>query len=418
MKKILSLAILLMCCQEIMAKHALDVHELLRLAEKNSHSIKEAQFNVLVAQKEIELAKAAYFPVVRAEAIDSTGFPGSSSWLGVEGLMGSPYRSGLSGGLVAKQMVVDFGRTVAAVKSASSHRDVLNQTRNVTAYEVKVLALQVYFNCARFKSQSTIWSQLAKESEIITKEAKRFVSTGQRSIVDKYLADSQTAEAHTAQAFFSARARGSVNELSVITGLAPNQFDCPLLSSRLVDSLNPKSQVAASPYVRRAEAQVKVAQDVLSLEKADMLPKIMAIGSAGGLEQARLVSLQNYAVGVGIVMPVFDQTIRSKIHRARAEVLAKQQNVQAQKQIIEEMNAQLEQVIQASAIKLRHLNNELSIAREGYDVAKRRYFKFEGALIDLREAWRNLARAEIAIEETRGDLMQAKGAKALLNGRA
>lgn len=418
MKILLSLCLTLMFCQEIMAKHTLGIHEILRLAEKNSYSIKEAQFNILVAQKEIELAKAAYFPVLRAEAIDSTGFPASSSWLGVQGLMGSPYRSGLSGGLVAKQTVVDFGRTVASVKAASSQQDVLNQTRNVTAYEVKLFALQAYFNCARFKSQSIIWSQLAKESEIITKEAKRFVSTGQRSVVDKYLADSQTAEAHTAQAFFSARARGTRNKLLVITGLASNQFDCPLLSSRLVDSLNSQSQITTSPYVRRAEAQVKVAKDILSLEKADMLPKIMAIGSAGGLEQARLVPLQNYAVGVGIVMPVFDQTIRSKIHRAQAEVLAKQQNVLAQKQFLDEMNAQLDQVIQSSAIKLRHLNAELTIAREGYDVAKRRYFKFEGALIDLREAWRNLARAEIAIEETRGDLMQAKGAKALLNGRA
>ncbi len=42
-------------------------------------------------------------------AVDSWGFPGSSGYLGIGGLMGSPFRSGEAGGLVATDTLFDFG---------------------------------------------------------------------------------------------------------------------------------------------------------------------------------------------------------------------------------------------------------------------------------------------------------------------
>ena len=82
--------------------------ELLHLAEVNSQSITAAEFNVLVRQKEIDIAKARLYPVFNAEGLDSTGFPGSSAWLGIEGLVSSPYRAGATGGVVARQLLLDF----------------------------------------------------------------------------------------------------------------------------------------------------------------------------------------------------------------------------------------------------------------------------------------------------------------------
>ncbi len=59
---------------------------------------------------------------------------------------------------------------------------------------------------------------------------------------------------------------------------------------------------------------------------------------------------------------------------------------------------------------------EFDLAIKAFNVAKKRYFSFEGELIDLREAFRNLARVETEIQETRTRLLQASGSKALLNG--
>lgn len=394
----------------------MSTEELLRLAAKNSQSITQAQLKVLVTKKDIDVAKAPYFPILNAEAMDSAGFPGSSAWIGEEGLIGSPFRSGIAGGVVAKQLVLDFGRTAADVRAAHAQVAVSQQSTHVTAYEVKVLALQVFYQCAKFKKQRDIWARLAKESAIINREAKHFVKTGQRSVVDTYLSDSQTEEARTAYAYFEKRVEGSINELAVITGVPARTFDCPSLSNQLIDSLNPQSRINASPYVKRAVAGAKLAQEQLKREQADSMPKIVAIASAGGMAKTHLVNRENYAVGLGIMMPLFDLNISSRIKRAQAEVLVKQQDIATQKQFLEEMNAKLDQIIMASGTRLKHLNIELNIAQEGFKVAKRRYFKLEGDLVDLREAWRNLSRAETTIEDARSDLLQASGAKALLNG--
>ncbi|CAM2939194.1 type I secretion outer membrane protein, TolC family [Legionella steigerwaltii] len=397
-------------------KHILTTEELLRLAERNSQSITQAQLDVIVKQKEIDVAKARYFPVLRAEALDSAGFPGSSAWLGTEGLVGSPYRSGPTAGVVTKQLIYDFGRTAAAVKAARSQVDVAKQSTRVTAYQVQLFALQAYYQCATYKKKQEIWSKLAKESALITKEAKHFVNTGQRSVVDNYLSESETEEARTEHAFLKEQVLGSLKELAVITGKDASTIDCPILSEKLIDSLNSRSRVYASPYVKRAIADAKAAQEQLKKEKAIFRPEIVAIASGGGMDKTHLVRREDYAVGVGVSMPLLDFNITSRISQAQAELIAKQQAIAAQKQFIEEMNAKLDLTIRATITRIKHLNIELNIAKEGFKVAKRRYFNLEGDLVDLREAWRNLARAQTIIEDARNDLLQAKGAKALLNG--
>ena len=49
-------------------------------------------------------------------------------------------------------------------------------------------------------------------------------------------------------------------------------------------------------------------------------------------------------------------------------------------------------------------------------MAKNRYLKFQGSLVDLRDALRNLGRIEVDLEDTRADLLEALGSKALLDG--
>jgi outer membrane protein len=396
-------------------KPIMSTDELLYLAEKNSQSIIQSQLNVLVAEKEIDIAKAPLQPNIIAEAIDSAGFAGSSGWIGEQGLVGSPFRSGITGGFALRQLITDFGRTNADVRASQLQVNVSKQTARVTKYEVKALALQVFYQCAKFKKQRDIWGHLAKESGIINGEAKHFVKTGQRSVVDNYLSDSQTEEARTAYAYFQKRVEGSLQQLALITGKSSQSFACPALSNQLMHALIAKNQIDTSPYVQRAQAQAKVAQDTLLREKAELMPKIIGVASVGGMHSAHFVNKENYAVGIGVTMPVLDFSIKSRINRAQAQLLAKQQDIAVQKQYLEEMNAKLDEVINASRTRIKHLTFELDIANEGFKIAKKRYFDLEGDLVDLREAWRNLARAEITIEDARYDFLQANGVKALLN---
>jgi outer membrane protein len=397
-------------------KRTMTLDEVLRLAENNSPRLSASRFRELVADKSVDIARANYLPTLRAEAIDDTGFSGSAGLLGIGGLMGSPYRSGYGAGLVAQQTVWDFGRTYYDVEASKREVELSKQNTKVTLYQIKQLALQTFYECAFFKTQRDIWAQLGHESSIITKEVHHFVETGQVSIVDRYLSKAQTEEAQTAHAFFAERLKKSIHELAIIMNVPHENFSCPSLPNHLPDTLNPNMGMESSPLLARAKIDVSVAKSRLKQEKAGFYPKIVAMASLGEMAKARVVEKKAYSAAIAVVLPIVDFRTSGEIQRAEAMLSAKTQDVEAEKQYLGEMNAKYDVIIQSSKVRLKHLNEEYSLAKQAFHVAKNRYFSLEGELIDLREAFRNIARVETEIQETRTRLLQASGSKALLNG--
>ena len=395
----------------------ISIDEVLRLAEMNSPKLSASKLREMVASKSVDIAKANYFPTLNAEAIDDTGFSGSSAGLlGVGGLMGSPYRSGYGAGLVAQQIIYDFGRTSYDVEASQHEVELSKQNTRVTLYQIKQLALQTYYECAFYRTAENIWARLSHESGIITKEVHHFVDTGQVSIVDRYLSKAQTEEAQTAQAFFAERLKKSIQELAIIMNTPNQNFSCPPLPRELTNQLDPNVGMESSPLLARARVATKVAQSRLKQEKAGFYPKILAVASVGEMASARVVQKKAYSGGIAIVLPIMDFHTSGEIQRASAELSAKTQDVEAERQYISEMNAKYDLIIHSSKVRLHHLNDEYALAKKAFDVAKNRYFSLEGELIDLREAFRNIARVQTEIEETRTRLLQAGGSKALLNG--
>lgn len=397
-------------------KNILSVDQVMHLTELNSPQLSADRYRELAAHKSVDIARANYFPTLNFEAIQSTGFPGSSSSVGVTGLMDSPFREGLSTGLVAQQIVYDFGRTYYDVEASKKETEYTHQSTRVTLYQVKQLALQTFYECSFFRTQQMKWENLAKESCVITKEAQHFVDTGQRSIVDRYLSKAQTEEAQTAAAFYGTRLKESIYRLAVIMGVPADHFMCPLLPHQLTKSLNPNIGYEASPLLNRAVVGTKVAQARFKQEKANLLPKIVAVASVGEMAHKRLVQRQDYAAGIGLIFPIIDLHASGQIQRAKAVVSAREKDVEAEKQYLGEANARYDEIIKSSEVKLNHLHYEYELAQKAFKSAKERYFSLEGDLVDLREAWRNLVRVETEVDSTRTQLLQASGSKALLNG--
>jgi len=392
----------------------ISLEEALNLAEQNSYAIAVSQYQALAEKKGILIARAGYFPVVNFEMIDSWGFSGSSGWIGVEGLMGSPYRKELSGGLVARQVIYDFGRTEYDIKKSRYQTELAKQNTKVTAYDVKLLALVTYYDYTQYQELENIWHELSKEADIITKEVKKFVNTGQRSIVDKYLSEIQLEEAKKSAAFFAEKAKGAKRELSIIIGLNENTFHC----NHLVEKTNLQKtyDLTSSPFLAKARADLKIAEATLAREKADIMPKIISVASIGAMEKTHIVDKKGYAFGIGFIMPLYDLRVVGGIKKAREVLSAKSEEVAAQVQYLEEMNAKYDTIINSSLVKLEHLNRELALAKEGFKIAKHRYFALEGPIIDVREAFKDLAQTSIEIEDANLNLQKSRGAKNLLNG--
>jgi len=392
----------------------ISLEEVLRTAEENSPHLTVAKLMEIAAAKNADIIASKYFPEIKLDSIYSLGFPASSGITEVGGIMSSPYRSGLSFGIVAKQSVFDFGRTNHAIKAAKHEVELSEQNTRVKVVEIKSLALQKYYECSSFRTQQDLWRYFANESKFLTKEIEHFVDTGQRSVVDKYLSESQTEEAISLEAYFAERMKQTLRELKVIMGTPREHFNCALITEPQADTPTLKYSIDSTPLIARAIIEAKVAEEKLKEAKANLYPEIIATTSYGYMDKARLVPKKNYAVGVGISIPVFDLPSKSRVNKAAILAHAKKIAIASEKQFIEEILGSYEETIKSSEVFLKHLAKEAGIASEAFNVAKNRYISLEGTLIDVRESFRNLIRVRTELLNTQTKLLQTRGAKILL----
>jgi outer membrane protein TolC len=395
----------------------LGIVEVLRKAEETSPELKAALARMKEAGESIRVARAGYYPTLDVEGVDSTGFPGSSGWLGYGGLMGSPFRSGPTGGAVSRFTVFDFGRTFYDTKAAQEEWRASLENVKILRYQVYMAALKLYFDAVRFRSEQETWQSLGKQIDIIAREVRRFVDTGQRSIVDTYLVRDQIEEADATQATYGERYRVALHRLALITGLLETNLSCPNAAELQPDIYAPLIRFEQSPVLRAAAAEAEAARQRLKQVQSENRPLITAVGSAGEMDDARLVDKKDYSAGVGIQLPLFEgYKITGEIRRAQYFADQKDQDLMSARYELDDLSAAYDEIIDSSRINLDHLNHELTVATEGLNVAKDRYFSLQGNLVDLREALRNLERIQTTIDEVRADFYLAEGSKKVLNG--
>jgi outer membrane protein TolC len=415
MRLILSSVVVALCAVSVSARE-LTLAEALTAAEAHEPALKAARARELAAREGVGEAQSAYAPTVSADAVDSWGFPGSSGALGLGGLVASPYRSGAAAGLVARDTLYDFGRTGAAVDAARRNEDLRHDETALTRQSADIGVLRAFDACARFRTGREVWDQIHTETELVAKEIARYVATGQRSVVDRFLADAQVEEARTNRNYYKSRMGSTLQRLALLTGLPEDDLQCTPLPEAGHEPV-PASAGGVDPEIERARTEVELAKVRLTGVKDDFLPKLFGIASVGTMERARLVNKEDWSGGLGVSVPLFDGlgSVR-RYSRVKAELEARHQDLDAAQLHEAVVNARYDEVIDASRARIEHLQRELALAQEGFRVAKDRYFKYQGTLADMRDALRNLGRIEIEMVETRADLIEAVEEKALVNG--
>ncbi len=395
----------------------LSITEALRLAEQTSPDLKAALEREHVSESSINILKSFYYPTFNAQAIDSFGFPGStSSSLGIGGLMGSSFRSGPAVGMNGNLTLFDWGRGYGIARAKSELKAVQEETQ-VARFSVDQSALEIYLEASRFLGQEESYRQIAGYVADVAKQVEMFVKTGQRSVVDRLLVQDQTTDAQMTAAAFEERYKVALRRLGFATGRAPEQMSCADPSSLSDQSLGLVATGTVSPLVTQAAAQAEAARSAVSFASAQNLPKISATASVGDMDESRLVTKHDYAGGFGVTLPLFEGgRIQSQIHQAQALAAQRDQDLNAARLQLDELNAHYDEIINASRVQLDFLQKESDVAEQAFTLAKKRYYNFQGTLVDVREAVRNLERIQSEVIDVKTDLLLALGSKALLNG--
>ena len=386
-------------------------------ALRNSEEINAVLSSVRVAELRAALAETGYYPTILGEAIDSTGAPGSTGSLGIGGPMGSPYRSGWGYGIIANQTLFDFGRTSRSVKAARKEAEAEKSRTEITRNEVARVTLDTYLQCATSLSLQKNWMEIKKLLEVTTREVGRYVKTGQRSIIETLLARTQLDEATRAVDSLNSRLIVLRERLAAITGLDAEAIQCPFIAD-MNDHAFDEIRSGTNPFLRRALLLKDAADSRIDEAKAGYFPKLIGTGSFGDTEDIRLVTKQNYSLGIGLVIPLFDANFtHTEVESARAIADQRSHEVKAVQQDIDDTNLKFDEVIQTTTVELGHFRSELSDVNQAVSEARDRYFAMHGNLVDLREAVRNFTKTTTDAAVAQSNLLRAKGFKAIYNGQ-
>lgn len=396
------------------ARAADQINALLDAAATNSERLASSRSSEKLVELRKVLAETADLPSVAAEAIDSTGFGGSTGLLGVGGIMGSPYRSGYGYGLVATQTIFDFGQTSHAKDAAEAEIETSKADVQVVRDDVLRGAVDAYVQCALAESERENWASINQETATLAREISKFVRTGQKSIVEDALARGQQDEASRTEATFDKRIVFLKQRLAVITGWAADKIECGAIEGAVVPSV---STAAKAAIVARAEASLHAANEELRSARSGYLPKLVGLASVGDVEDTRVVQKTDYALGVGLTIPLFDSgRTNVEVDRAKANIEKSTHDLKAAQQALDESNARYDEAIQAAQTELDLLKQDLGDAEKAFSQAKKRYQAMSGSLVDLRESVRNLSRVRAELSENRAQLVRTSWQKAILNG--
>ncbi len=395
--------------------HEINILTLLHLATAASPDLKASEERTNQADATVEILKSPYYPNLELQGIQSYGFPGSTSALGIGGLMGSPYRSGPAIGFLSKYTLLD-GTQRYRLKAAFENRASAKEDTTLQRIDLYQKVLRAYFDAARFRGQAELWKNIEQETDKISKEVHRFVKTGQRSIVEGLLIQDQVEEAHTAQAGYAEQYKGTLRRIALLTGQPEGALACPSIATMTVNDLPLQPTPALSPLVKKAALQAEAAEMNVSAASSERLPKVMAMGSYGEMEKARLVQEKDYSAGVGLIFPVFEgYRIAGEIRRAKSVAQEKKDDLESAKIEMDELDDRFDETIDASQVKLNFLQHELTSGQRAVTLSQQRYLDFQGSLVDVREALRNLARIQEQINDTKSDLLLAIVSKNILN---
>jgi outer membrane protein TolC len=400
----------------------LTLGQALKLAEKVSPTLKASLARMNEAQEFSRVADSGFFPDLGLAAVDSTGFPGSSSGFGTSGLdsfpgmVASPYREGPAASAYAKWDLLDFS---LFHQSAAAHFE-YDASRIGTLFQAELVdqqALNAYLDAVRLRGDRDAWKKLADELTGILNTVKRFVRNGQYSEAQGLLIQDQLADAALKAQDFDFQYQASLRNLALLTGLDAKALSCPPPAG-LPEDYDPHLETLGdSPLVLRGQFETKSAEETASQYSAENLPVLEVAGSAGYLNDTRLVSSQDYSVFVGVSLPLFEGfRIDAEEKAARAEAEARRAETAADQLGLDELNVKYADEVERSSAELKLLDDEREGAEKAVTESKERYLRFLGPLSDFQQALKDRVNMEVELAEAKTTLWSALVSRYLLNG--
>lgn len=356
-------------------------------------------------------AQAAYqvAPQYRAAMLPSlsgivTGVGADSgSRLAAGGLNNPAVYSRFATGLVASQLLTDFGRTGNLVAMAKLQAQARDQTAEATRANILLACGAAYFEVLRAQRVLQVTNQTVANRQLVSGQVTALAQSQLRSTVEVSFANVNLSEAKLLQVQSVNEVKAAEAQLAEVIGAPPGTiFD--LADQPTPEALPPTSDALVQqaiqnrPELKDLRLQQEAAQRFAKSEHDLYFPTISALGAAGIVPAGESAVPGRYgAVGLNVNVPIFNGGL-FKARQTEAELNAQA----AAKNITGEENRVMRDVRVAylnatTAFQRIGLTQELvQQARLSYQLAQSRFQLGLGSIVELSQAQLNVTSAEIA----------------------
>ncbi len=371
-----------------------------RIAAQSNPQYSAARFTAAAAHQQPAEYRAAELPNLSGAL---TGVGADNGTRLAAGALNNPtVYSRTAGGVIASQLITDFGRTHNLVRMSNFQAQAQDQTSEATRASVVLAATQAYFDLLSAQAVLKVAGQTVTARQLVSEQTGALAQSKLRSQLDVTFANVNLADARLLQLQAENGVNSAQAQLAAALGL-PNNTTFDVSDEPMPGPLpvQPDPAIAQAlqtrPDLKALQLQESAAERFARAEHDLFYPTVSAQAAAGGVPAGVSQVPGHYAaVGLNVNIPVFNgglfharETEAGLRAKAAAQNTADLSNRIARDVRVAWLNA-------GTAQQRVGLTQQLvDQAQQARDLAQSRYDLGLSSIVELSQAELNLTSAQI-----------------------
>ncbi|MBI3073297.1 MAG: TolC family protein [Deltaproteobacteria bacterium] len=276
---------------------------------QNHPKARAAAVRARAAAFDAKAQRGAYYPEVDVATTASAGFSGSSGGLGITGMNNSPARQYFGAAIELRQNIWDFGRTLGRVRAAVRSTERAEAESFVIRDDLALEVTRRYFEALAADAVVDAAKERIVATTQLYDQSVSLADSGMRPRAEVALAELDRAAARSLLVEAAAEAHAAKARLAALIGAdvanppTPTPRAVLLAAPPSVAALLPKT--ANRPEIAAARTAIEEARARTAAARAEHLPRLVATGSLGYAHPPDGKDPGFWAVGIGLVWPLF-----------------------------------------------------------------------------------------------------------------
>jgi len=370
------------------------------IAVKSHPRVNSALLNARASDAVTRQVGSARYPLVSSNVTGAGAQKDTATAAGA--LTTSSLFNRLAAGVVASQLLYDFGRAGNLTRSAGLRADAQRETAQATRAQILLQVRAAYFQALQAQSVLKVAQETVAARQLTLRQVTRLFESKLKSSLDVSFGEVNLSEAELLLFRAENDIKAALAELAA--GMGQSTIDAALADEPMPSPLDPdaKSSVDQAmkqrPELLSLRLQRDAALQFARAEKSLLYPTVSAIAAAGVLPAHDDKLHGSYSgIGLNVSIPVLNGSLYSA-RRTEADLRA-----QAAAQDVRDLEIRIERDVKVAWFNATNAFRRLDVTARLLDqstrslrLAQSRYDLGLGSIVELNQALLNKTSAEIS----------------------